>query len=73
MEQEALLALAAQLAALVEAYDRVVRDQQAMETAAESFSSLLQVGGRGWHARDLLPSEAGGRAACWTAGSLLAA
>ncbi|PRW50773.1 glutamine cyclotransferase [Chlorella sorokiniana] len=42
-EQEALLALAAQLAALVEAYDRVARDQQAMEAAAESFSSLLQV------------------------------
>ncbi|KAI7846439.1 hypothetical protein COHA_000050 [Chlorella ohadii] len=43
VEQEALLALAAQLAALVEAYDRVARDEQAMEAAAESFSSLLQV------------------------------
>lgn len=43
-EQEALLALAAQLAALVEAYDRAARDQQAMEAAAENFSSLLQVG-----------------------------
>lgn len=42
VEQEALLALAAQLAALVEAYDRVARDEQAMEAAAESFSSLLQ-------------------------------
>ena len=46
--------LAAQLAALVEAFDRVQRDDQAMESAAESFSSLLEVqredgdgGGRG--------------------------
>lgn len=43
-EQEALVALGAQLAALVEAFDRVMRDDQAMETAAESFGSLLEVG-----------------------------
>ncbi|PSC75274.1 cytochrome P450 [Micractinium conductrix] len=43
-EQEALVVLAAQLAALVEAFDRVQRDDQAMESAAESFSSLLEVG-----------------------------
>ena len=41
-EREALLALGAQLAALVEAFDRVAADEQAMEAAAESFSSLLQ-------------------------------
>ena len=50
-EQEALVLLGAQLAALVEAFERVVRDEQAMESAAESFGSLLQarggaVGGR---------------------------
>lgn len=42
-EQEALVALAAQLAALVEAHDRVLRDRDAMESAAESFGSLLEV------------------------------
>lgn len=42
-EQEALVALGAQLAALVEAYDRVLRDEQAMEAAAQSFSDLLEV------------------------------
>ncbi|KAL4430000.1 hypothetical protein ABPG77_004370 [Micractinium sp. CCAP 211/92] len=42
-EQEVLVALGAQLAALVEAYDRVLRDEQAMEAAAKSFSDLLDV------------------------------
>lgn len=48
-EQEALVALGAQLAALVEAYDRVLRDDQAMEAAAQSFGDLLQVRGCACH------------------------
>lgn len=38
------MALAAQLAALVEAYDRVMADERALGEAAESFGSLLEVG-----------------------------
>lgn len=43
-----LVALGAQLAALVEAYDRVLRDEQAMEAAAQSFSDLLDVSRPVW-------------------------
>jgi tRNA C32,U32 (ribose-2'-O)-methylase TrmJ len=42
-EQEALMALGAQLVALVEAFDRVLEDERAMSAAAESFGSLLEV------------------------------
>lgn len=37
------MSLGAQLVALVEAFDRVAADQQAMESAAESFAGLLEV------------------------------
>eukprot|EP00887_Chlorella_sp_A99_P001218 scaffold14.g1218.t1 len=42
-EQEALSALAAQLLALVEAHDRVMHDEEAMDAAADKFSNLLDV------------------------------
>ena len=63
-EQEALLALAAQLAAFVEALDRVAADEQAMEAAAESFASLLQA--RSWAER---AGVAGVAADKWGVGS----
>lgn len=42
-EGEALAALAAHLAVLVEAHDRVAQDEAALEAAGESFASLLDV------------------------------
>ena len=41
-EAEALAALATQLAALVEAHDRVAADDEALEAAADKFQDLLQ-------------------------------
>lgn len=41
-EAEALAALGTQVAALVEAYDRVLSDEGALDSAAERFSDLLQ-------------------------------
>lgn len=42
-EQESLGALAAQLLALAEAHDRVARDGEAMDAAAQKFERLLDV------------------------------
>ena len=41
-EAESLAALGTQVAALVEAYDRVLADEGALDSAAERFSELLQ-------------------------------